>query len=252
MSRLLPQRRWTQLVLTAAVMLWASPNLLVAQVDVDSRPRTSVTIDERILAAFVDEPCRHFEAAKQAFITGQQTPAANHLRIAAAHLQLESARAHPDAKAELEASIAELGRMAAALERSEVTSLDALGKVFSRAHFALAGHHCVKSSYSCCQASSQPHPKLNEQAGLDLKAAANHMQQGLAWSGIESDEQLSRLVRAAHISANDLMQDGRATHGKAKHAIRSIRNKLEGFTGLKISLAPPLSERDDSGPSLFR
>lgn len=245
------QSKLTTIVFGIAIFS-VGPSLLPAQVVAGNHGPAKISIDEEVLAAFVDEPCNHFESAKRAFVIRRYSDAANHLRVASAFLQLESARALDETKVKLDASISELQRLAVDVERSQVASVDTLGGAFARAHYALAGHHCVKSAHACCQLDAPQHAQHSVQAGRDLKAAATHMQRGLTWSGEESDEHMSQVINSANLSADQLIRGGRASHGKANHAIRSIRNRLQGLTGLKISLAPPLTDRDDVAPSLFR
>ena len=67
-----------------------------------------VCVDARVLAAFVDEPDRHFNAAMHYHSAADYRRVAAHLRIAAAFLELESARAQPG----------RVGQSAAGIDRS--------------------------------------------------------------------------------------------------------------------------------------
>ena len=224
----------------------------VAQQQLPHVPPTQVTIDEDILAAFVDEPCHHFEAARDRFLTGDSKQASEHLRTAAAFLRLDAARAAPDGKAALRASIAELGRLAGAVEDGRIDTVQVLQQAFARAHYALAGHHCVKSAHRCCRPATFQDKQESARAGRDLKAATVHLNKGAWWSGGELDEQTQELLERAQLTADHLIRQRGSSRNEVDRNIRALHGKLEEFSGLKIMLAPPLSEDRHLAPSILR
>lgn len=222
-----------------------------AQNKIRRLPPIQIAIDEDILAEFVDEPCRNFEAANDAFAHGENSQAAQHLRVAMAFLRLESARATADGKTALDASVLELQRLAVAVEDNQVRTVDVLQQAFARAHFALAGHHCIKSAHRCCQPSAFHDKQEMNRMGRDLNAAAIHLERGTLWAGSGLDEETQKALDATQFSAERL-QVGEAPQSEVVHAIRSVRDRLEKVTGRKIMLAPAVAGDDKLGPSIFR
>lgn len=117
-----------------ATMSVARPHEVMAQRELRRLPATQVVINEDILAAFVDEPCRHFEAARDAFVRGEDEQAAHSLRIASAFLRLEAARATANGKVMLDASVRDLQRLAVSIENNQVRAIEALQQAFARTH----------------------------------------------------------------------------------------------------------------------
>jgi len=225
----------------------------VAQEQQRRLPSATVTIDEDILAAFIDEPCHHFEAARDRFVAGGTKQAAEHLQTAAAFLQLEAARAMPEGKAALDASIAELRRLTAAVQNNQIESVQVFEQAFARAHYALASHHCIKSAHRCCRPETFQDKQESARAGWDLKAAAIHFNRGSLWDGNELDEETRNLISGAQLSADQLIQQDSSPQSEIQHTIHALHGKLEKVSGLKIMLAQPLPpEEDENGLSIFR
>lgn len=249
-------KRLTQCRLIATVVLVtmsvARPHEVLAQPPLRRLPTTHVAVDEDILTAFVDEPCRNFEAARDSFVGGDNKQAAHNLRTASAFLRLEASRAAADGKVMLDASVRELQRLAVAIENNQVRTVEALQQAFARAHYALAGHHCIKSAHRCCQPAAFENERSVNHIGHDLNAAVTHLKRGAFWTGTEPDAEMLSAVNAAQLSAGQMIRTGEAQQDDVTRAIRSVRDKLEEFTGRKIMLAPPLAADDNLGPSIFR
>jgi len=214
---------------------------------------TQIAVDEDILAAFVDEPCRHFEAARDKFILGENQQVAQHLRIGSAFLQLESARARADGKLALKASVSELQSLADAVENNQVQTVQVLQQAFARAHYALAGHHCINSAHRCCRPATFQDKQELARTGWDLKAAAIHLNRGALWAGGELDEETRNLIAGGQLTADQLIRQDIGSQSDVQHTIHALHGKLEKISGLKIMLAQPLPpEEDKSGFSNFR
>lgn len=233
-------------------MLGIRPHEAVAQQELRRLPATQIAIDEDILTAFVDEPCRNFEAARDSFVGGDNKQAAHNLRTASAFLRLEASRAAADGKVMLDASVRELQRLAVAIENDQIRTVEALQQAFARAHYALAGHHCIKSAHRCCQPAAFENEHSTKHIGHDLNAAAAHLKRGAFWTGSEPDAELLSALNTAHLSAAQMIRTGEAQQDEVTRAIRSVRDRLEKITGRKIMLAPPVAADDKLGPSIFR
>gem|GEM_PF-2439853 len=225
---------------------------VVAQDDFNRLPPTQISIDSATLASFTDEPCHHFEEARARLAASDPRQAAEHLRIGAAFLKLEAARATAQGREPLVASIRELEKLAEAVEQGAVRAATPLDAAFMRAHYALAGHHCIKAAHRCCQVDTLQHQAESQRASQDLRAAAKHLERASWWGQQEVDMETRELLQKSHLAANTLSTDGGQAHGKATQAIAALRDKIEKLTGRKITLAPQVTEADELGPSIFR
>ncbi len=224
----------------------------VAQEQLTRLPSETIAIDEDILAVFVDEPCRHFEAARDLFSTGQLLPAADHLRTASVFLRLEGARATPEGKAGIDAAVDDLQRLALAIQNNQVQSPNVLDQAFARAHYALASHHCIKSSHRCCRVATFENQEERTRAGHDLNAATVHLERGLRWAGEDMDEKTRNSLKASRLAAGQLINQAGGSQTNVQRVIHGLHRKLEGLTGRKIMLAQPSTGEDKLGPPLFR
>jgi hypothetical protein len=240
---------WTVVLVAMPV---ARPHEVMAQQELRRLPATQIAIDEDILTAFADEPCRNFEAARDAFVRGENRQAAHNLRTASAFLRLEAARATADGKLAIDASVRELQRLAVAIDNNQVRAVEVLQQAFARAHYALAGHHCIKSAHRCCQPAAFENERSMNRIGHDLNAAATHLKRGALWAGSEPDTETLSALNTARFSAERLIRMGETQQDEVTRAIHSVRDNLEKFTGRKIMLAPPLVADDDLGPSIIR
>ncbi|MFH1672954.1 MAG: hypothetical protein ABIF87_05965 [Pseudomonadota bacterium] len=154
---------------TMAVGAWAA----------ETRPMQAAPqypVDENTLNALTDEPAHHFHQARESFLKKDAKAAADEIRKGAAFLKLEAARATEEAKKGLNESIQELEKLAKSIEKGTVASVKELDNAFARAHYTLARHHYLKAVADWTK-------KETVRAGHALKAAAIHLEQGLAWAG---------------------------------------------------------------------
>ena len=126
-----------------------------------------------------DEPQRHFGAAAEAFAKKDYKAAATEVRKGASYLRLESARAVGGVKRELDAAGAGLDRIARGLDHGTVKLEKQLDKSFADANHALALAHRAKAVESWTA-------KAYDQAGYELKAAAQGLESAAAWTGVEA------------------------------------------------------------------
>jgi len=240
-------RSLRQIALVIAVAM--APSMVEAQ----HRPRrtATITIDEDVLATFVDEPCHHFERARDSFLARDGRTTAKELRIAAAFLKFEAVRSTPQGRANLETSIRELDRLAVSVQGNRVKSVKVLKQAFARAHFALAGHHCVQSARRCCHPATFQNKREMARTGYDLKAATIHLRRGLIWSGNDLDPKTQKMLDAAQLSAGKLINNRpQGSQNRVIRSIHSVHRKLEALTGRKILISPPLAIGDKLGPSI--
>ena len=224
----------------------------VADAQLPEQPSVTITIDEDVLDAFVDEPCHHFERARDTFLAGDVRTAANELRTAEAFLTLEAARAAPQGKVLLNNSVEELRRLASAIQRDQIDSVDVLKRAFARAHYALAGHHCIKTAHRCCRPMTLKSKQETARAARDMSAATLNLKRGFNWGGETMDQETQEMLDAAKLSASKLTENTPDSQNQITRSIHSVHRKLESLTGRKIMLAPNPDVHDDLGPSIFK
>ena len=125
------------------------------------------------------EPQRHFTAAAQAYAKKDYKTAATEVRKGEAYLRLESARAVGDVKTGLDAADAELERTAKALDKGALKSDKGMDKAFADANHELALAHRAKAAQSWAD-------KAYDQAGYELKASGQDLENGAAWAGTQA------------------------------------------------------------------
>ena len=236
--------RWL-MVVTVVVVGSAAANAQVVR-----QPPRQLTISEDILTSFVDQPCYHFEQAHDKYLSGDRRAAANHLRIGAAFLKLEAARATEEGRKGLTASIRELEQLAFAIEYLQVRTVDTLDKAFANAHFAMAGHHCISSAHRCCQQCSFSDKQEMTNVGQDLKSAAVHLQNGSRWSGNAISQETKKVLSSTFATADGLIAGKTVTQPRALGVIGAFRQRFEDLTGRRLLIAPAPTGLGISPPNL--
>ncbi|MBI3575509.1 MAG: hypothetical protein HY083_07655 [Gammaproteobacteria bacterium] len=129
-----------------------------------------------------EEPQRHFDSAVESFARKDYKAAATEIRKATGYLRLEAGRVTGDAKHALDSSVAELGKLAASVEKGAVKDEKVMDKAFAKADHALALAHRTKAAESWAR-------KEYNQAGYELapgRGAAGSRGLGSAWRGLGS------------------------------------------------------------------
>ena len=123
-----------------------------------------------------DKLSQQFHKARENFLKKDFKDAAAEIRKGEAFVKQEAGQATGEAKQALSASAQELDKLADEVQKRTVSSVKELERTFARAHYALARHYLLKASESWAK-------KAISEAGQDLKAAAVHLENGLAWAG---------------------------------------------------------------------
>ena len=169
-------------------------------------PEGYVLVKEDILNAFVDSPGEHFHKAKENFLKKDYKASAEEIRKGIAFLRLQAARANAEGKEKLDASIAELDKLADNVEKGTVTSVKTLDQDFAQAHYALAKHHYLK-------AVEEKSKGAGAKVGHDLKASAAHLKSGFKWTAGELEGAAAAVINDADLVAGKLI-DGTGFIGK--------------------------------------
>jgi hypothetical protein len=182
----------------------------------------------------VEEPQRHFVAASDAFAKQDFKAAATEVRKAEAYVRLESARAAGDVKTELDTANAELEQTARALDQGTLKTEQHLDQVFAKANHALALAYRAKAAESWAR-------KAYDDAGYELKAAAQRLESAAAWAGTEAQS-----VAAAAVTDTRAIGDKLASGGvwakeeivKGFEALGNALDQLGRFIGSKSKATP--------------
>lgn len=165
------------------------------------------------------QPQRLFSSAMEAYIKRDYHSAAADVREAAASVRHDAAAAAGDVKKELDAASHELEQAAAALDQSAVRARRDLERTFARADHALALAHRSRAAQAWAR-------KAYDQAGQELKAAADDLDDAATWAGAR-----------AHATASSASADARAVGDKlANGGAWAEQEVARGFQGLGSGL----------------
>jgi len=167
--------------------------------DPESVPEGWMLVEEDILVDFVDEPGEKFHKAREDFLKKDYKATATEIRKGTSFLKLQTARATKEGKVLLMKSVHELENLAKDVEQGAVTSAKTLDEAFAKAHHALARHHYLKAmEYKAKGAGSK--------VGHALKAAATHLEHGLAWAGHKLEAATVAVIKDSRLFAGKLVE----------------------------------------------
>lgn len=172
------------------------------------------------------EPQRHFTDAAAAYARKDYKSAATDIRKATGYLRLEAGRATGDAKQELDSSVAQLDTLAASVEKGAVTDEQSMDKAFAKADHALALEHRSKAAESWAR-------KEYDEAGHELKAAAQGLESAAGWAGGEAQAGASAAVADTRALGDKLASGATWTRDEVAKDFESLRNSINAL-GQKI------------------
>ena len=182
----------------------------------------------------VDEPQRHFAAAAEAYAKKDYKAAAAEVRKGESYLRLESARAVGEAKKGLDSANAELEKTAQALDKGAIKTEKGMDKAFANANHALALAHRAKAAESWSR-------KAYDDAGYELKAAAQALDSAAAWTGAEAKSAASAGVSDARTIGDKLASGGVWAKDEVTKGFESLGaalNQLGHSIGSKSKASP--------------
>jgi len=156
-------------------------------------------VDEDILVVLAGQSGDHFHTARDKFMGDYLGQAADEIRIGAAIMKLEAARATPMGKEPLMDSIGELNDLANRIEMNTVADASELDEAFGRANYALANHRQLKAK--------EYHEKGEEEkASNELRAAASNIERGFGWAGEKMGEGAITTINGARLLTGKVIQ----------------------------------------------
>ena len=174
-----------------------------------------ITIDEDILVVLADLPGDHFHAAREKFMGDYLAEAADEIRIGAGLMRLASARATPEGKGNLNASIKELEALANDIEMNLVADTTPLDEAFARANYALANHRYLKAKEYQAKGESQ-------KAANELEAATLYVERGFGWTGQKMEEGAISTIRGARLVTGKVIQTPGWVISKTGRALAAV------------------------------
>ena len=169
--------------LAAAVLIAAAPLSSLAFAQTTKAPATV----QATATSASEQPQQHFGSAAEAFARKDYKTAASEIRKATGDLRRDASRAPGNARQELNSSVAELDKLAAAVEKGGVKDEKTLDKEFARANHALALAHRAEAAESWTH-------KEYDKSGHELKSAARDLKNAAAWAGAEAQSGASGAV----------------------------------------------------------
>lgn len=170
----------------------------------------------------VDEPQRHFTAAVAAYAKKDYRTAAAEVRQGEASLRLASAHAVGDVKKGLDAADRELEQIAKALDKGAVKTDKGMDKAFADASHALALAHRARAAQSWAD-------KAYGQAGVELKASAQDLEDGAAWAGTQAKTAAAGAAADTRALGDKLASGGVWAKEEVVKGFDTLGNALDKF-----------------------
>lgn len=193
--------------------------------------RRWVLMDVESWYPLTQQPQKNFADALIQFAHKDYQAAAKDVRQASAFFRLEATRAHGDARKSLQGAEAQLDKTAAALSRGDIKAERDLTRSFAQADhdLALAYHARAKESLA---------RKAYGEAGYELKAAAQGLENAATWSGDEARGAAGAAARDARAVGDKLVNGARWTEKELAQGFDAVRNGLARLDHSGTGAAP--------------
>lgn len=156
-------------------------------------------VHEELWEDLAEEPGRHMDRARQAFLDVDAREAAEEMRNAATHLKITAGQATLATRHALLRSAHELESLAKRVEAGAVKSVTELDRAFARAAHALAHHHCVMAERSWAA-------RQNARAGRQLRSAADNLERAAARTGQALETATGTVVKDTRFLSGKLVE----------------------------------------------
>lgn len=173
-----------------------------------------------------EEPQRHFTNAVAAYARRDYKAAGADIRKAVSYLRLEAGRATGEVKQELDSSVAQLDRLATAVEKGAAKDQQSMARDFAKANHALALEHRSKAAESWAH-------KQYDKTGYELKAAAHGLESAASWAGREEKTDVSVTVAEIRALGDKLVSGATWTRDEVAKGFESLGNSINAL-GQKI------------------
>lgn len=188
-------------------------------------------VHEELWDDLADEPGRHMDRARQAFLDVNAGEAASEMRKAAAHLKITAAQAALATRHALLRSAHELETLARRVEAGTVKSVTELDRAFARAAHALSHHHWVMAERSWAAQQSA-------RAGRQLRAAADDLERAASRTGKALESATGTVVKDTRIISGKLVEGTGFVFDEIGKGILTFGKQVESV-GKGIEPHPP-------------
>lgn len=168
-----------------------------------SEVKTTTMAKEKAEAVKPDDSLKK---AKESFLKKDYKTASVDIKKASEAIKLQANGASANAKEGLTASVNELDKLAADMEKGAVTSVKAVNDAFARADHAIARNHYVKA----VEFSTKKNTKA---AGMELKSASDALENGLTWTGMKIEKATNVTIQTSRTIAGKMIE-GTAVRGE--------------------------------------
>ena len=173
-----------------------------------------------------EQPQQHFTSAIEAYAKKDYKAAAAEIREASGYLRAEAKHAAPEARGELDRSVAELGRLAGSVEKGAVKSGKTLQADFARANHALALEHRAQAAEAWSR-------KQYEETGHAMQSAAGDLENAASWGGGEAKSAAAASVAEARTLGGKLASGATWTSNEVGKAFESLGHGIDAV-GRKV------------------
>jgi hypothetical protein len=156
-------------------------------------------VHEELWTDLADEPGRHMDMAREAFLAVVARDAAAELRKAATYLKISAGNAVDGSKRALLRSAHDLESLAHRVEAGTVKSVHELDAASARALHALSHYHCVLGEKSWAAEQTRA-------AGKQMRAAADNLERAAARSGRALQTATREVAKSARLVSGKLME----------------------------------------------
>jgi hypothetical protein len=194
-------------------------------------PDRMIQVPEEVVIVLDQDLNDHLQEAREHFTQKDLTAAAADLRKAAALLKLEAGSAlTPEDQELLQTSAQELDRLAAEMQQKAAVTGTELNHAIARAHHGSARHYYR-------QAMEDWTKKATAQAGHDLRAAVDHVQQGLASAGVTLTAATRAALDEARLLAGKMIAETGFVLDRFGEGYQAVGQAIEGL-GKQLGQAP--------------
>jgi hypothetical protein len=168
-----------------------------------------------------------FQKAKKDYLDKNMNSAAEQIQKGAVFMKTEAAKASVKGKAALTASAQELEKLADAVKKGTVTSVQKIEEAFARAYVALASDSHIKSTEAWTK-------KQAAKAGEALDLATKYLERSFAWAGQKIETSTKEAMQKSKDLSLKLKKKGSAVAEDVGKGLKDAGNEIEKF-GKRIS-----------------
>jgi hypothetical protein len=194
-------------------------------------PNGMIQVPDEVVIVLDQDLDEHLQKARENFTQKDLPAAATDLHKAAALLKLEAGSAlTPEDKELLQTSAQELDKLAAEMQKEASISGTELNHAIARAHYGSARLYNL-------QAMEDWTKKATAQAGHDLRAAVDHVQQGLASAGVTLTTATRAALDEACLLAGKMIAETGFVLDRFGEGYQAVGQAIEGL-GKQLGQAP--------------